>query len=313
MHRAALWGIVGLLLAVAVAVPTANASHTLGHRYIIQGILIDADGNPVQNQELRISTSFQGQTQAVMAVSTHCDGRFYAPEGREIFDAGQGGGHQFIEGPNQQGETYFHYHDADMSTQIQVSFTLSGENWTGPFNPSTRSTVTRHQLSQTFEAASACQGGFEAFHDAFVVHVRSATDGELDTGENVVDARPVRVTITTANGTFTQEGTTNGNGDVWLEYNGTGVAAGDEVRIASQFFGNQSVTVTEEDLRYRYVDRFYTAKEPQPSLWDRFGTMIIILAVIGVVVGGFFAFQKVYEKQEIRKAYERSGRKRTQR
>lgn len=301
------------MLALLLA-PAAQASHTYGHRYLVQGIILDADGNPVQNQEVRITTEFQGQTQAVMAVQTHCDGRFYSPEGREIFDAGQGAGHQFVEGPNRDGETYFHYHDQHLTTAVEVSFTMMEEEWTAPFSPDTRSTVTRHQLSQVAEPSEGCAEGFDAFFDAFVVHVKTVTSGELQTGENVVDPRDVTATLTTANGTQTLTGTTNSNGDVWLQFaNASAAAAGDTVEIGSEFFANQTVSLTDEDVTYRYIDQFYEAREPQASLWDRFGTWIIVLGVVGVIVLAYFGYQKAREKMEIRKAYERSGRKRTRR
>ncbi len=314
MRRRTLSLLAAVLFLTMLATPAAQASHTLGHRYLVQGIVVDADGNPVQNQEIRIMTSFQGQTQGVMAVQTHCDGRFYSPEGREIFDAGQGGGHQFIEGPNQDGETYFHYHDEHLTTAVQVSFTLLEEEWTAPFSPDTRSTTTRHQLAQTVEPGAACAQNYTAFYDAFVVHVRTVTSGELETGENAVDAREVSATLTTANGTETLSGTTNSNGDVWLQFSdASAAAAGDTVEIGSLFFSNQTVTLTDEDITYRYVDQFYKATEPQPGLWDRFGTLIIVLGVIGLIVVGYFGYQKAREKMELRKAYEQSGRKRTRR
>lgn len=314
MNRAASSVLVGTIFLALLLLPATQASHTYGHRYIVQGIVIDADGNPVQNQELRIATSFEGQTQAVMAVPTHCDGRFYSPEGQEVFDAGQNAGHQYLEGPNREGHTYFHYHDGDLTTAIEVSFRLLDEEWTAPFSPDTRSTVTRHQLSQPVDSAPGCSDNFTAFYDAFVVHVKTVTSAELQTGENAVDAREVSATLTTANGTQTISETTNTNGDVWFQFSDASAAdAGDTVAIGSQFFSNQTVTLTDEDIQYRYVDRFYEAHEPQPSLWDRFGTWIIVLGVIGVLVVGYFGYQKAREKMEIRKAYERSGRKRTRR
>lgn len=90
MARRVLPLIVVVLFAVTVlsVLPGAEASHAHGHRFMIHGQILDAEGNPAQLMPVTMSAQSQAQGSAMdphpqMTVETDCNGFYYSQTDRQ--------------------------------------------------------------------------------------------------------------------------------------------------------------------------------------------------------------------------------------
>jgi predicted membrane protein len=141
------------------------------------------------------------------------------------------------------------------------------------------------------------------------------TERELQTNaEDVVNQRAMNATLTHANGTTLVNGTTDISGNVFFDFENVIVSAGDTIVVLSEAIDDQTLTLADDDVAFRWRDETSTIKgDPGPLIGSGLRNFLILLAAVVVIVLAYMGYQKVRQKQELKKAYQQTERKRARR
>lgn len=303
------FALVGLAL-----MPTAGASHNMGHRYLVYGRLLDAAGMPVQNENVEIRLSLGGNLISSISTRTDCLGDFDSWKG--IRGAAQGAnveeGAGEIEEIPAQGDrpaySNFHFHDPHLSSRHKFELRVGSESFQAGFNPGTRQTNILKQLSGTF--GPTC-GNYDDFNTTFVVRTYIAQASEMTwLQEPAPKLRTVNVTYgdpVRANMSVTSD----------FMYMATArlpvtPAANDVFTISSPEIGNETHRIGADQAkfgRYDDINVLGTSGGGGADLGDlRFFGIVILVG--GLLVGGFWAGSRMKSKFDEKRLRETSTRRR---
>lgn len=301
-----------LLVLFLALVPMVQAAHTMGHRYLVHGRVLDAAGFPAQNRDVQIRILKDGVSEASITSSTDCLGDFASWRGQPGNDPPVGGKVEpSVRDPATGQQTYaFHYHDPELSDRLVVEIFVQGESWNEPFSSKTRQTVVRHQLGQSL--APACRS-YDEFNATVAVRVSVLAPPELATGEVEPEVRQVTVRFGEGDAAPVLSGSTDFNGAYFGRAENLTLAEGMRVRIEATDIDGKSVDVDEAILKYRRVDGVYTVGTSVSGVLDdlkNFGIGAIIIVLVGVA---WFAGRKLKVRLDQRRLRETTTRKRFRR
>lgn len=299
--------LVGLLV-LASLIPLAASSHTMGHRYLVYGRLIDSDGLPVQEQSVVIKITRQGSAIASINTRTDCLGDFENWDGTPGNDPPL---NNQIEQQRNHDPPYiaFHFHDPELSNQLRVQLTVLGETWNETFHSETRQTSVRHQLASRATPAASC-GGYTEFNTTFAFRVSALSPAEMETGDVEPKTRQVRVFFVDQQ---VATGSTDYNGAYYAKVtNRTANATlGLRVRIETSDVGARSYTLDETALKFRRLDQVAVVTEKPDFSWVWW--LGGIVAGAGVVVAGFWGYSRLRGSMEENRLRQTTTRRRFRR
>lgn len=302
-----------LLLALVVPlVPLAEAAHTMGHRYLVHGRVLDGAGMPAQNRDVQIRILKDGVSEASITTSTNCVGDFASWQGQPGNDPPGGGRLEpSVRDPATGQQTYaFHYHDPELSDRLVVQLFVQSEMWNESFHSKTRQTVVRHQLAQAL--APAC-GDYDEFNTTVAVRVSVLAPAELATGETEPRVRQVTVRFGEGDAAPSVSGSTDFNGAFFGRAENLTLAQGMQVHIEATDIDDKSVALDGDVLKYRRLDGVYNVGASVSGVLDdlkNFGIGAVIVALVIVV---FFAGRRLKGRVDQRRLRETTTRKRFRR
>ncbi len=298
--------LLGLLLLGSLLAPLTDGSHTVGHRYLVFGRLIDGAGNPVQNQDVSIQIMSGSDSLASIITKTDCIGDFENWDGQPGNDPPGGG--QIEQNQNPQYGRYiaFHFHDPDLSDRYDVRLTVGQESFVEDFHSRTRQTSVRHQLSATFPAAC---GNYTAFNSTFEVRASALNHDEMSYSTEATP-KPRRVEATLGGRTI--NGTTDFNGAYIARFENITASPGDKLQLNVQEVGAKSLTLSEEDLRFRRVDAVYVVGE-RVDVGGGLRVIGYIAVALVVIIAVYLGVNKARDKMAEKKLRESSTRRRFRR
>lgn len=290
----------GVLLALVLApVPMAEATHEWGHRYMVYGRILDADGNPLQNKPVSVTVETTKPQDPVIVIPTDCQGIYYTlkQEGNPY------GGDIGLEGP------VMHIHAAELP---------STGKWTATTEYGTKSAQVRgdmHRSTGNFQVDSvappdeAC-AGMTPWTTQYIVQGRvQREDGpkreDMMTLPQYGIQIDVDVTLTTENGVKNMTVQTNGYGDY--------VAVFDNVTVKD---GAAVTSKWEGESRSGKVDAKYRMSEVNIIAKEQFGSgagMIFLYIIGGIIVIGVavWGYGKVRSSMELKRIQGSTTRKRS--
>jgi hypothetical protein len=288
---------IGALVVLLVLAPIVSASHNMGHRYIVHGRLLDATGMPVQDREVEIRL-FDGATErSSIFTRTNCLGDFESYQGRVGLREGpntpHGGGEieQVPASANSPGYVNFHFQDV----------------WTEKFVSAHRQTVARHQLAATYPAAAACGGNFDQFNRTLTVHLFISTPLEMNTAEVSVKARTANI----AYGGNSSEGRLNFMSTFIANLGNVTLNPDERVQITATDIGSINPKLSAEDLRFHRRDEIHVVGSAATGAsLDDLRNLGIIVLVVALGVGLYFASQRFKAKREENRLMQTSSRRR---
>lgn len=305
MRGAALW--VGLVLAVLLLVPVVQSSHTVGHRYLVYGRLLDANGLPIQNQDVTLKILDRGSSIASIVTRTDCLGDFENWEGQPGTDPPGGG--KIEQNQNAQYGRYiaFHFHDPELSDQYDVQVVLGGESKTLEFHSRDRQTSVREQFAAAYPMA--CDS-YDSFNQTFSFRISALNEQELS---YTTDVSPAPRSIVATLGGATANGTADFNGAFASAFHNLTVSEGDVLQMDVQDVGARTHTVTAEDVKYRRFDASYRIGEGVGGALNVLKFLGIGAAVILVAGALYVGANKMRDKMAERRLRETSTRRRFRR
>jgi hypothetical protein len=305
MRRAAV--LATFVLLALVLVPSVQASHTMGHRYLVFGRLLDVTGKPIQNQDVVLKISDRGTSLASIVAKTDCKGDFSSWSGQPGNDPPGGG--KIEPNNNAQYGRYvaFHFHDTELSNQFDVLVSIGNETKTLDFHSHDRQTSVREQFAAQFPMACA---DYDLFNQSFVVRIAALSDRELSyRTEATPKPRPMEASL----GGAQVNGTADFNGAFEGKFENVTVSVGDELRLVTAEVGTRTHAITSEDLKYRRVDVSYVIGANVGGVLDDFKYVGAGVIVIAILIGLFFGANKMRDKMAERRLRESSTRRRFRR
>jgi hypothetical protein len=301
------------LVVVLAAIPAAMASHTMGHRYLVHGRLIGADGMPVQKKDILIELHDKDGMLSSITTTTDCQGDFDSWKGRVATRAtkagdGQGEIEDVPAAPDGSRPAYvnFHFHDSHLSNQLSFKLSLGNESWKAGFDSSHRQSVVLHQMAQSYPATC---GDFDLFKRTLTVRVFISTTAEMATGETAVKPRHVDVTFKGANAS----GPTNFVSTFIGELTNQSFARGDTVHLEGTDIGSRTVKLDGNAAKFHRVTALYViGLNPGTALSD-FKYVGIGIVVIGLLVGLWMGGNRLRDKLAEKRLRETSTRRRFRR
>ncbi len=260
---------VGLLLLALLFVPVAEATHQWGHRYMIYGRILDADGDPVQHRPVAITVDTTKKTDPRMTVLTDCDGLYYSYKE----NANPAEGDLGLEG----GVMHIHKWELPSSGKWKVSTEFGSKR--GQVRPEMHRSTVNLQVDEDVPAAPECPAGTD-WRKTYVVEGRLQ---EID-GKNRLDKMTmsgggleyrVFATIETTNGTMTANGTTNRFGDFMITFQNVTVKEGGEVTAE---WGGKTQTGR--------INTKYMMTEANVIYGESGASLLFLWILLGVVVAG---------------------------
>lgn len=310
--------IVAAALCALAFVPIAVASHNMGHRYLVYGRLLDAGGNPVQNQDVEVRLMLAGALISSILTKTDCLGDFDSWKGRRgaaqgPVKPGDDGYGEIEEIPAARGlpaYVNFHFHDPHLSSAHRFEMRVAGETFTVGFSPKTRQTQVLHTLQGT--VATAC-GGYADFQNTFEIRTYIARADEM-TFTQEPELRPRTVNISYGD-------PVRANATVTTDFMYTAIAtfnvtplAGDVVRLASAEIGTKTLHVSQDQLKYRRLDSVnVVGGDSGVADLSDFRLVGFLFLAAALIVGGYFAGTRMKSKYEERRLRETSTRRRFRR
>lgn len=300
-----------VLAAVAVAalllVPPGLGSHTMGHRYLVYGRLLDASGMPVQNAEVEIRIENRvGVPLAGIRTTTDCLGDFENWEGSPG-SVPPGGGQ--VEQNQHDGIRYiaFHFHDPELTDQNRVRVFAEGENWTEAFVSRDRQTPVLHQLAAA--APMRCPS-YDEFNSTFQVHVSILSDAEKQTGETAPKPRDVGVRFPNGNNV---DATTDYNGAVAARGENQTLAVGETFTVTVEDVGERTFEVDAEAIQFRRANLVFEPSGNVGTSLDDFRYVGIFLLVAAFAVALYFAGGRLKRRREESRLRQATTRRRFRR
>lgn len=303
MTRAAPVLLSALFLTLVFAAIPAQATHEYGHQFMVTGRIIGPDGEPAQQIPLRLTVETTKQRDPFLTIRTDCYGFFYSRDDPGPHEA--------------DGEDFglesgvMHIHTGEYRTRGEYHIITQYGNYSERVDPNRQSAVAKFQLDSTPPTSQVCEDeGLNDFEDRYIVTGR--LQREVDTTREDLRSYPdrdeiftVTATIETADGPVTRSGNTTGFADYIIQFEGIDVSDGDKVTVSWD-----DVTETGEvDTKYQMTALHILKEEPAFSDTAR----NVFLGVVGaaIVIGlGVWGYSTAKDKAELRKAQERSGRKR---
>lgn len=284
------------ILLLAAFVPLASASHTMGHRYLVYGRVLDADGMPVQDQSVVLKVLSGGRSIASINTKTDCLGDFENWDGTPGSDP-PGGGQ--VEQQTRHDPPYiaFHFHSNELSDQYKIQIMVAGETWTENFHSNTRQSSVMHQLTARAAPAATC-GGYDEFNTTFTFRVSALAPAEMKTGDVEPLKRTVRIFV---DGEEAVNGTTDYNGAFFTKVNNRTAdpRVGSQVRIEATDVGARSYAVSADALKFRRLDNAYVVADSiDPSDFTFLWWLLGIGGVVGVVFAGFWGYSRLRSSLE---------------
>lgn len=295
------------LMMSLVYLPTAEATHEWGHRYMIFGRIIDSEGEPAQMLPVRITVETTKPSDPWMIVQTDCHGLYYSLE--RTGDPSRGGGLELGR---------MHIHNAELPSDGKYTVSTDLGEKTGTVRAQLKYSTVNLQLDEPAPKSDQCgdAGGWE---NQFVVAGHAQEDRgnerrDIQTVRNpdydINNTEEVTVTIETSNGPVSQTQEINMLGDYWVIFDNVTVQEGDRVTVAWEDEVKES-TVSENDLKYRVAEVNMVVKD---SISTTAIMVILGIVVVAAVVGaGVYGFTKYRESRETKRLMESGARKRANR
>lgn len=295
-----------LLIVLMLVAPAmiATATHNFGHRLYIVGRVLDADGLPVPDADL------QGEIEGldIQLNEGPCRSNPCATTTNSRGDYGQ--------------QLYWHAHGIGDSGTARI--TVEGQTFQTAYDTDHRWTVLNAQLDTTVDHDNATLDRWER---SYTVRGRLwVPDGGLpDQGTTWVEGNvpgcreeygarnrcvPVRVNVTLDldDGRRIEESTQTaaGYGDFQVPFEADEPITGGEATVAA---GGETWTFS-LDMQTRSTTRVFELPTPEGEGFP----VVPVIAGAGVVAGGFglyVGYQRWQERRELKRARERSDRKRS--
>lgn len=305
--------VVGLLTVTLFAgVPEAEAAHEWGHRFMIFGRILDADGEPAQNLDVTLSIKTTQEPHPQMTVPTDCSGLYYSQS-----QAQRPGDFR-----TEQGRLHIHNPDwpSDPEYFVATPYADYREDALQPGQPlsedqlreyalrvasadkDVQNTHANIRLEETLDPDPACPED-EDWTQTYVVRGKV----QLNEGTRRLDQvrETVEVTLETTDGEQAQTVETNEGGEYIAEFSNVTVEEG--ARITATWNGNTERGSVDTEFRASTVN---IIEREWP--WDAPGVRIFlgILAVIAVIGLAAWGVLKVKDRRETQKARRTTTRKR---
>jgi hypothetical protein len=322
------------LFAVALfvsVVPGAEASHAHGHRFMIHGQILDADGEPAQNILVTLAATAAQQPHPQMTISTDCHGFFYSQAARQgDWDAGLDDGrlHLHPSFPTKTAEwrrspppeffistPYADYRNDSLPMQRplsedelrQYAVYIGEADYRG-----TQSTIANVQLDVSLDRDPACEGQDEPVFlvrgKVQVIEQRTRVDQITleHQGQIVVGPNEVEVTVQTTEGPVTQTVTTDRA--AMYEARFTNVTVEPGAQITAEWEGHERSTTAGDTFAAVNLDIVH-----RQMPWHSAGFQIFLgaIAVVALLAVGAWGVLRTKDQMEIKKAKEQSTRKRS--
>ena len=308
MRRSSLVGVAVVAAFLALALlPTAQATHEWGHRYMMFGRVLDSEGNPAARIPVRITVETTLPTDPWMIVPTDCNGLYYSLETSGNPSNGNG-----LEGGR------MHIHNSAMPRNADYTLSTDYGSKTGKIRSELKFSVVNLQLDTPVPAQAECADGSRLpWTDRYVV----AGHVQRDLGSERKDVQTLRiesqgvnlpeyVTVTldtTNNGTVNQTIEIGPYGDYFAFFENVSVAQGARV-----------TTTHEGHTRTGQTDTKYRLTEINVVIDERPGakTLLIlggVVAVGAIGVGAFYAASALRRNIDTKRAIAGSTRKRANR
>jgi hypothetical protein len=295
-----------VLLAIAL-VPSVQASHTMGHRYLVYGRLLDVNGMPVQNQDVLVKIVDRGSSLASIVTKTDCKGDFASWEGQPGSDPPGGG--KVEQNNNAVYGRYiaFHFHDTELSGSYDVTVQVGTETKTLDFHSHDRQTSVREQLGAAFPMSC---GNYDQFNQTFTVRMSALADDELSyRTEQAPRGRRMEASF----GGSSINGTADFNGAFKGDFSNATVAEGSELKVDVADVGSRSVSLSAQDVKFRRHDFSFVVGDSVGGVLSDFKYVGVGLVIVAILVGLYFGANKVRDKMAERKLRESSTRRRFRR
>lgn len=313
--------VVGLFaVALFAGVPDAEAAHQWGHRFMIFGRILDADGEPVQGLDVTLSIKTTQEPHPQMTVETDCMGIYYSQtQQQRPGDVRLDGGRLHIhnrEWPSNE-EYFVSTPYADYREDaLQPGQPLSEDQLrqfairVGSADKDVQNTHANIRLDESLDPDPQCPEG-EHWTQTYAVRgkvQRNEGTNRVDMSDSQEADHVVDVTIETADGQREESVSTNQAGEYIALFEN--VTVEDGARITATWEGNTEEG--EADTEFRATTVNIVVREWP---WESTGVQIFlgILAVVAVIGLGAWGVLKVKDRRETQKARESTTRKRANR
>lgn len=281
-----------LLIAILLLVPALSvvATHNFGHRLVVLGRLVDAEGLPVANEQVEVELEGLdlGTPEASACRSNPC--------------------------PTQTGATgdfrvFWHAHGIGDGGTVRL--TAAGQTFEKPFDSMLRWTPIQGQLADDVDNHD--QATVERWNRTYSVQGRvfqergGVPDAETTWVDGNVRAQvPVNITLTLPDGTVLNETVTTTNyGDFFARFEADRPFETAEIEIETE---GQTVEPSFSSTHRATTTAVKIPPPPEePFDWV---PVIVIVALVGGAGGLYFGGRKLKEKREMDRARQRSTRKR---
>ncbi|MBW3583306.1 MAG: hypothetical protein KY455_09440 [Euryarchaeota archaeon] len=306
-----------LALMVFLPIPLASADHDWGHRYMVYGRVIDSEGEPAQHIAVRVLVETNKPQDPYITVTTDCKGLYYTLKDQTDTQGSYG---QALDWGTTRNKMHIHMQDYVRDGKYHVMvLNNTGELFSGAwaYDPDRQRSDRNVQLTQDLEPSERCAEDDSDWTQTYVVSGRIQTEAGAEgrsprhdamTVEQLDERHEVTVTITTPDGPKTLTVATNEIGDYFAIFDNVTVTK--DSRITMQY---QDVEKTSgPDMTFRVTHLHAFVEEPLISQT----TLIVLGSVAGLIVvggGAYWAFGRVKESAELKKALEGTTRKRARR
>lgn len=281
-----------LLIAILLLVPALSvvATHNFGHRLVVLGRVVDAEGFPVANERVQVELEGLdlGTPEASACRNNPCTTQTGATGDFRVF---------------------WHAHGIGESGTARL--TVAGQTFEAAYDTGLRWTPVNAQLSEDVDSHD--QGTVEKWNRTYSVQGRvwQERGGVPDAETTWVDGNvrtqvPVNITLTLPDGTvLNQTVTTTNYGDFFAQFEA------DEPFETAQIEVETEGQTVEPSFSSTYRATTTAVKIPpppeEPFDWV---PIIVVVALVGGAGGLYFGGRKLKEKREMDKARQRSTRKR---
>lgn len=277
---------IALLVAPALI---AAATHNFGHRLVIMGRVVDSRGLPVSNEqvEVEIKGFTLGAPEDTACRSNPC---------------------RTTTGPSGDYRVFWHAHGIGDSGDAILR--VRGQEFTDTYRTELRWTPVNGQIRESVPPAS---GAAQDWNRTYTVQGRvfqlggGIPDAETSWVDGDVQIRtPVNITFTFPNGTTVVRNVTTSNyGDFFAQIRGTENFTNGQIQVETL----GETYDLDFDPTYRTTIAELRIPPPPKEPFDPV-PIIIVVAIVGGLGGLYFGGRKLKEKRDLKKARQRSGRKR---
>jgi hypothetical protein len=311
-----------LLVGGLAAVPSAHAAHEWGHRFMIVGRILDADGAPAQLIPVTVSIeSTQRPYDPQLTVQTDCTGFYYSLKQQPTavdhsYDAAGGGGYRMhIHRPEYDLDAryivatpYAEYHEdpLTMSGPLTRDQILEYSIHTARADRDAQHALANIRLDRALEPNEQCED-IPSWQNSHVVVGKVQREDGRNREEATFANQPVNVTIQTEDGPRSRT--------VLVDITAMYIAYFENVTVAN----NARITVEFDGNDYRgtanteYGVTRVTVLDREPIIGSGAWVFFGLIGVAVLAGAGWWGYMRVKDRMEVEKARQHSTRKRANR